>query len=245
MTELIRSQHHGKVLSLTLNRPAQKNALSIKLLRELCEVLTNEVADDSAAVIVSGAGGCFSAGADLSDLKGTIEDLVVDDAIAAAVQAIRTTPVPVIAAVDGPCLGAAVDLCLACDLRVASADAYFQIPATRLGLLYNPAAVSRIAKLTPPDTLFRLLVLGEKLEAEEAYRAGLLSYPVSIDASLETATAIAQATSANVPVAVAASKGLLNALQNGEYDPDYWNEVRNNILASPQRRAAVENAKKQ
>ncbi|MGI9294351.1 MAG: enoyl-CoA hydratase/isomerase family protein, partial [Pseudomonadales bacterium] len=141
-------------------------------------------------------------------------------------------------------LGAAVDLCLACDLRVAAADAYFQVPATRLGLLYNPVAVSRIAKLAPPDALFRLLVMGERFEAEEAYRAGLLSYAVSIGASRETAIAIAQATSANVPVAVAASKGLLNALQNGEYDPEYWNDVRKNILASPQRRAAVGNAKK-
>ncbi|MGI9286280.1 MAG: enoyl-CoA hydratase/isomerase family protein [Pseudomonadales bacterium] len=243
MTELIRAQHHGNVLSLTLNRSAQKNALSIKLLRELCESLSSEVADDSIAVIISGTGGCFSAGADLSDLKGNIEDLAVDDAVAEAVQAIRSTHVPVIAAIDGPCLGAAVDLCLACDLRVASADAYFQIPATRLGLLYNPAAVSRIAELTPPDTLFRLLVLGEKFEAEEAYRVGLLSYTVSVGASREAAIAIAQATSANVPVAVAASKGLLNALQNGDYDANYWNEVRNNILASPQRRAAVDNAK--
>ncbi len=244
MAELIRSQQHGKVLSLILNRPAQKNALSIKLLREFCEALSNELADDTAAVIVSGTGGCFSAGADLSDLKGTVEDLAVDDAIAELVQAIRNTPVPVIAAIDGPCLGAAVDLCLACDLRVASADAYFQIPATRLGLLYNPAAVSRIANVAPPDTLFRLLVLGEKFEAEEAYRAGLLSYAVSVGVSREAAIAIAQATSANVPVAVAASKGLLNALQNGEYDPDYWNEVRKNILDSPERRAAVGNAKK-
>lgn len=244
MTALIRVERSEKLLFLVLNRPAQKNALSIKLLEEFCEVLSREVTADTAAVIISGEGGCFSGGADLSDLKGTIEDLAVDDAIAEAVHAIRNTPVPVIAAIDGPCVGAAVDFCLACDLRVGSASAFIQIPATRLGLLYNPAAVSRIASAASPDTLFRLLVMGERFEAEEAFRVGLLSYAVTDGTSRDAAIAIAQASSASLPVAVAASKGLLNALQSGKYDPDYWNQVRKSILESPERRAALERAKK-
>ena len=244
MSRHLRAEHCGKILSIILDRPAQKNSLSIELLSQLSGALCEQVTDATAAVIVSGANGCFSAGADFADLTGTVEDLAVDDAIAGAVRAIQQVPVPVVAAVDGPCIGAAVDLCLACDVRAASRSAYFQIPATRLGLLYNPAAVARLARVTLPDTLFRLLVLGERLSAEEALRAGLLSYELSDGASLEAVMVRIQASSENIPRAVAASKSLLYSLNAGEYDPDHWHEVRKQILSSPERRAAVERMKK-
>lgn len=244
MTELIRVERREQLLIMVLNRPRQKNALSIALLEAFCGALSREVTADTAAVIIRGEGGCFSAGADLSDLRGTIEDLAVDDAVSAAVEAIHNTPVPVIAAIDGPCLGAAVDFCLACDVRVASAEAFIQVPATRLGLLYNPEAVARLAGAMAPDTLFRLLVLGERFTASEAARMGLLSCSVADNSSLEAALAIAERAAANVPLAVAASKGLLNALRNGSYDPEHWQQVRRTILESPERRAAVQQAKK-
>ncbi|WP_162846105.1 enoyl-CoA hydratase/isomerase family protein [Seongchinamella sediminis] len=244
MSDLIRIERDDKLLTLVLNRPERKNALSIALLEAFCKALYEEVTVQTVAVIICGEGGCFSAGADLSDLNGTLDDLAVDDAVAAAVQAINDTPVPVIAAIDGPCVGAAVDFCLACDVRVASAGAFIQIPAARLGLLYNPAAVARVARSVAPDILFRLLVLGERFLAEEAARVGLLSYPIANGGSREAAVAIARAGAGNVPLAVAASKGLLNALQDGSYDPESWNEKRRNILESPERRAAVESAKK-
>lgn len=247
MPNLIHIENKDTVTLLTLNRPAQKNALSIKLLNQLCEALSPTKLDGARAVIISGSEGCFSAGADLTDLQGTVDDVAVDEAVTKAVDAIYAAPIPVVAAIDGPCMGAAVDLALACDLRVGSASAYFRVPATRLGLLYNPTAVKRIADFVPRDALFRILVLGERIEATEASRIGLLSYPLSPDescAAVSTALSILEGSSDNDRAAVAASKGLLNALKSEQYDPDYWNDVRMGILGSPARRAAIEKAKK-
>jgi enoyl-CoA hydratase/carnithine racemase len=243
MSEQICVERHGTIVSLIMNRPAQKNALSIAILREFCHLLSREITADTSAVIVTGSRECFSAGADLSDLQGTIEDLVVDDAIAEAVNAIRSLPVPVIAAIDGPCLGAAVDLSTACDLRVASEQAYFQVPAARLGLLYNPASVARMYKCLPHDALTRLLILGEKLDAKEAWRIGLVTHLAESQGSHELALSIARNAKDNVLSAVAASKGLLNALASDQYDAAKWNEVRCTILSSPERREAIEKAK--
>ena len=154
MTELIRVTHQSGVVSLFLNRPERRNALSLALLSRLSDALSSEIHDDTSALIVSGGDGCFSAGADLADLTGTLEDLGMDDAIEEVTQKIRDLPVPVIAAIDGPCLGGAFDLALSCDLRIAAADAFFQVPATRLGLLYNPRSILRWRQLLGRDAVF-------------------------------------------------------------------------------------------
>jgi len=141
MNEPIRVVHGEGVVSFFLNRPERRNALSLTLLARLSDALSSEIRGDTSAVIVSGVGGSFSAGADLSDLIGTLQDLGMDDAIEEVTLKIRDLPVPVIAAIDGPCLGGAFDLALSCDHRIASRDAFFQVPATRLGLLYNPRSI--------------------------------------------------------------------------------------------------------
>lgn len=241
--ELLVSAENGVVL-LQLNRPQQRNALSLALLDELAQALAALATQEVSGVVLCGTSTCFSAGADFSDLQGTAADVAMDDAVAAVVAAIGDLSVPVIAALDGYCLGAAVDLVLACDLRLIAKDAWLQVPATRLGLLYNPTAIARLSRNVSADVMFRLLVMGERFEAAEAARIGLVSYaPVAGDVN-EQALQLLRTAADNDAFAVAGSKQLLRALYQGNYDPDYWESVRLQTLSTPQRRAAVENAKK-
>jgi enoyl-CoA hydratase len=243
MTELIRVTHQEGVVSIFLNRPERRNALSLELLSTLGNALSREIRDDTSALIISGVDGSFSAGADLADLTGTPEDLGMDDAIEDVTGKIRDLPVPVIAAIDGPCLGGAFDLALSCDFRIASKDAFFQVPATRLGLLYNPRSIVRMRQLLGRDAVFRMLVLGERLDADAACRAGIVSR-VTEGASYNAAMEIAQATLGNIRSAVAATKKLLNAMDEIDYDPGEWEQQRRALLSSPERLAAVTSEKK-
>jgi enoyl-CoA hydratase/carnithine racemase len=243
MAELIKVTHHPGVVSLFLNRPERRNAMSLALLKELSRALSEEITDETGAVVLSGGEGCFSAGADLSDMMGTIEDLRMDDAIEEVTTKIRGLPVPVIAAIDGPCMGGAIDLALCCDHRIASSDAFFQVPAARLGLLYNPRAIVRMQQLLGRDAVFCLLVLGERLDAVKARRAGVVAHVVE-GASYDAALKIAQSSTTNIREAVAATKQLLNAIDRVDYDPEEWDRRRLELMSSPRRKTVVEREKK-
>ncbi len=243
MMKPILAEHHDDVVTILLNRPERKNALSLNLLQALSEALTNAQQADTAALILTGVGGCFSAGADLNELTGTIDDLEVDDAIEAVVGKIREFPAPVIAAIDGPCLGGAFDLAISCDVRIASADAFFQLPATRLGLLYNPRAIQRMHRLLGRDTVFRLLVTGERFDAETALGIGIVSRIAEESESHATALTYGRQAASNSRSAVADTKNLLNALDSGTCDPAFWEQQRRLHLSSDERRAAVTAAK--
>ncbi len=243
MTEQVLVEAADGVATLTLNRPERGNALSIGLLGEFCEAMAAQLAAGVRAITVTGAGGRFSAGADLAELSGTLEDLAVDEAIAGAVTAIREAPVPVIAAVEGACVGAGLDLACACDARVASASAFFELPAARLGLLYNPAAVARLRAVLGRPALTRLLVIGERLGAEEALAAGLVSRLVAAGQAAQAAAGLAHHAANNGAHAMAASKALIAALDTGDLDLAHWDRVRAASLSSPERRQAVARAK--
>ena len=166
------------ICEIVLDDPGRKNALSYTLLNDLSNSLTEAKQDDARAVIITGAGDVFSAGANFEDLTGTIDDIAIDDAIEQIVLQIRDMPAPVFAAIEGPCMGGAVDIALACDFVVASEDAFFEIPAARLGLLYNPEAVKRWHARVGGQTLRRILLLGERFTSAEAQQAGVVSHLV-------------------------------------------------------------------
>jgi enoyl-CoA hydratase len=243
MTELVRVVREAGIVSLFLNRPERRNALSLALLAELSEALSDEIREDTTAFIISGVNGFFSAGGDLSDMTGTPADLRIDDAIEEVTRKIQELPVPVIAAIDGPCMGGAFDLALSCDHRIAAQDAFFQVPAARLGLLYNPRAIVRMRQRLGRDGVFRVLVLGERLDAAEARVAGVVSHVVE-GPSHDAALKIAQAARGNIRSAVGATKHLLNAIDSMHYDPDEWEARRREMMSSPDREKAVIKEKK-
>ena len=216
------------------------------MLAELRKVF--ESADGCGGMVVTGEDGVFSAGADLDDLTGTPEDLAYDDDLAETTDLIRTAPFPVVAALEGPCIGAAVELALACDLRVASSDAWLQVPAVRLGILYNPRTIVRLHRTLPRETVTRLLLLAERFSARSAQAAGLVSEVTEPGATAARAEELASRTPGTdagsfAAGAVAATKGLLADLDQGTFDPDHWHRVRLGLLGSDDRRRAVAAAK--
>jgi enoyl-CoA hydratase len=224
---------------VTLSRPERRNALSLSLLGDLARVFGAAGVTAWRAVVLEGSAGCFSAGADLTELAGTADDVAMDNAIAEAARALRDTPVPVVAAIEGPCLGAAVELALACDVRIASQTAYFEIPAVRLGTLYRPQAYAEMARILPPDTLVRLALLGDRLGAREASRAHLVSMvaPPGL-ARPEALRRLARLPGPGWP-AVGATKRLLRDIALGTFEAASWEQRRVELLSSPERRSAL------
>jgi len=234
----------NSIWELVLDNPGCRNALSLSLLDELHQKLVAARDGRPRAVILTGAGDTFSAGADFRDLTGTIDDLAIDNAIEEIVDCIRSMPAPVIAAIEGPCMGGAVDIALACDFLVASEEAFFEVPATRMGLLYNPRAVTRWRSRLSGLTLRRMLLLGERISATEAVGAGVVSHLVAPGSSRKKSIALAERVLLGTSNAVAASKGLLVALESGDTDLTRWEKTRLEILASPERHEMVVRAKK-
>lgn len=242
MKALLISRSNGIVV-ITFNRPASRNALSLQLLSELAESLLADNLVGASAIVIDGAGETFSAGADISELTGTSRDVVIDDSIGAAVLAIKNTRIPVIASITGPCIGAAVDIALACDIRVASGDSYFQVPAVRLGLLYNPAGVARMHAELSREVLDRVLVRGEKIAASAAFACGLLTHtPLGVKSG--GVHPAAQKDSSVQGIAATSTIKLLDDLDAKRFDPEYWERVRREILNSPERAAAVQAAQR-
>ena len=244
MSGRVATSSHGGVLEVAFENAGRRNALSLSLLSALSRAIDDaRQAGDVRAVVLAGAGDGFSAGADLADLTGTIADRAVDDAIQGAAASIRDCPVPVIAAVEGPCIGGALELALNCDAIVAAEGAYFALPATELGLLYDPRAVARLRHRLSPAALRWLLLLGERIDALTGAEVGLVASVVCEGAARANAWALAERVAARPPHAVAATKKLLNELEQDCARLDEWERLRLDILDSTERRERLQQAK--
>jgi enoyl-CoA hydratase len=230
---------HGKVLQLILDAPHRRNALSRPMLAALADAV-RDVDTSVTGLVISGRGETFSAGADFGELTGTSADVTFDAAVATVTRAIRASPRVVIAAVEGPCVGAAADVALSCDLRVAAEGSYVQIPAVRLGLLYNPEAIIRWRSTFRGDALRGLLLLGERVCAKKAFGAGLVGYLAPPGEAVKRALALFDDIDTAHLEAIASTKAVLN---DDATDPDAWQQRRYDLLDSAERRAAVERAR--
>lgn len=233
---LVQQQRDG-ILEVILDRPERRNALSRDLLRALHRTFTH-LSPDVRVVMLAASGPVFTAGADFADLTGTARDVEYDRDLSAACRSIRECPVPVLAKVDGGCLGAGVELVTSCDARIVGSDAWFRVPALELGLLYNPEAVRRLYRQLPRTTLTRLFVLADRIDADDALASGLATHAVpgqTDEIGLQIATRLADA----APEAMAATRALLGDLDTDAYDPDEWQATRLHILDSADRRTAV------
>ena len=170
-------------LRITLNRPQVLNALSLDLLRDLLDALTGPAADpDVRAVLITGAGRGFSAGADLGDTP-------VDQDIGAlleryyhpVVRAIAGLRKPVVAGVNGVAAGAGLSLAVACDVRVASSAARFTIGFTGIGLVMDAGSSYFLPRLIGPGRTLDLAFGNRPVSADEALRIGLVESVVAAD----------------------------------------------------------------
>ncbi len=245
MTELVLTEWEEGVCTLTLNNSRKKNALSLALLAELAQAV-EKLADNEElrAVILQGAKGTFSVGADLTDVTGTTADQEIDERISGVCQLMHKLPVPCLAAIEGHCVGGAVSIALGCDILVLSENAYFEIPAIRLGLLYNPDSMKQLHARLGSGILTRLLLLGERCNASTMLQTGMVGGVVPEGTAYEKALKLAKKVT-YTSKALAATKSLIIALEQGQSDLSHWFDIRNKILGSAERRAALALVKEQ
>lgn len=230
-------RRHGSVLEVVLDRAERRNALSRALLTEIRQVFA-DLPEDVRAVVLTSSDRVFCAGADFADLTGTSADLDYDRDLEDACSAIRRSAVPVVAVVDGACVGAGVELATSCDVRIAGPKAWFRVPAVELGLLYNPASIRRIHAVLPRTTITRLLVLAERFDADDALRSELVTHTADGDPR-EQGLTLAERLSGLPRDALAATRSLLHHLDEGRYDDVEWQGTRIRLMDSPDRNAAV------
>ena len=237
-SDIVIDRDDPAVVVVTLNRPARRNAVSLAMWNELGRIFTQLGDDrDVRAIILTGAGGVFSAGADISEfniVRATIEDGRAYEAAADHCQtAIASCPKPTIAAISGPCYGGAVGISLACDFRVADQSAYFAIPAARLsnvyGVVETRAVFDAVGLAVAKDVLFT----GRRYEADEAHRMGLATHLADVDA-LASARKLAVDLSASAPLTIKGAKVVLEAIARGETElrKDAIQSVMDEAIAS-------------
>jgi enoyl-CoA hydratase len=210
----------GGVVELVLNKPEKANAMSPDFWADLPRLLGELDADPSVRVVLlTGAGRHFTSGMDLSTfanlaklfsqeqgraayaMRGIIKDLQH------SFTAIEQARFPVIAAIHGACIGGGIDLITACDMRIASADAYFAVEEINIGMAADVGTLQRLPKLIAPAVAAELAYTGRRFSVEEAQRIGLVS-AIHSDASAarEAGLALARQIAARSPLAIAGIK---------------------------------------
>lgn len=242
MSADLRVEAKDDVVLVTLDRPQRRNALSRAMLEALLAAVKDAIANRAQAFVLTGSGDCFSAGADIAELTGTAEDLSFDESLGEIAALLQDAPFLTLAAIEGPCVGAALDLACACDARIVTPAAFFELPAVRLGLLYNPTTIARLHGALPSATLMRLLLLAERIDGVAAMAAGLASRMAESGQAVETAFESARRVTA-FPLALLHSKQLLRNLDSGAFDLAEWQSIRMQLLTSAERAAAIASAK--
>ena len=210
---MIHQEQRGPVALVTIDRPERRNAVDHEALLGLADAIGAAAASSSTRVLVlTGAGGHFCAGADLTGVEG--EGFGVT--LRVVLTGLRDAPFVTMAAVAGPALGAGTQLAAACDLRVASRGAKFGVPAAKLGLMVDDWTVRRVAQLAGSGPARAMLLAAEVVDGERAHELGLVQRLGDLSDALAWADEIA----ALAPLTIAGHKAALNRVEAGGPDDD-------------------------
>jgi E-phenylitaconyl-CoA hydratase len=209
----IRYDKDGDIATITIDRPEAMNAMDRETSQELAEAFQDFDRDERLRVaILTGAGDrAFSAGADLKKMYGRGEDGNIREIwdherqwrLGQRLQVWK----PLIAAINGYCLAGGLELAMGCDIRLASETASFGCPEVRWGILHGYGAL-RLPKTVPLSSAMEMLLTGERIDAQEAYRLGIVSRVVPAAELMPTARRLAEKICANGPLAVRVTKEL-------------------------------------
>ena len=184
----VHADRHGDVSLLTIDRQDRRNAVDHETLRAIERGITDAVEQGARALVLTGAGGHFCAGADLTGL----EDSGFATVLRGALDLLATAPIPTIAAVDGAALGAGTQLASFCDLRVATPAASFGIPAAKLGLMVDAATVQKVVELAGAGPARSMLLAAEVIDGTRAHQLGFVQRLGDLDVALAWAAEIAR-----------------------------------------------------
>jgi enoyl-CoA hydratase len=217
-------ERDGPVVVLTMNRPERKNALTIDMIVRMADAWEMIDGDDAIrCAILTGAGSSYCVGGDMSDgwmAGGGHRDPAIEarmkvdpSVIGKGLLLTRWLRKPLLAAVNGECLGGGCEMLQQTDIRVAEEQAIFGVPEARRGLIAGAGSTMRLKRQIPYTIAMEMLITGRILSAEEALRWGLVGHVVPKGGALAKAREIAAIICANGPLSVAASKA--SAVETG------------------------------
>lgn len=258
------TEHH--VAHLRLCRPAQRNTMNAAFFGELVAAFAEiDARTDVRAVVISSTGKHFTAGLDLIEFASLLSQVPAGDRGRTSEQlrrlvvqmqesfsVIERCRVPVLAAVQGGCVGGGVDLISACDLRYCSEDAFFTIAEINIGITADLGTLQRLPKLIPDGVAREMAYTGRRLEAARAYQLGLVSAVAPThEALVETTLQAAREIAARSPLAVAGTKEVLrysreHSVEDGLRYVAAWQagmlftaDVLEQLMANQEKRPAV------
>lgn len=249
-TELVLTERRDAVLTITINRPAQKNAVNRAVAVDLASALDLLDSDPTLSVgVLTGAGGTFSAGMDLKAFANGETPILPGRGFGGLTQAVVRKPL--IAAVEGWALGGGFEMALACDLIVAAENAKFGLTEVKRGLIAGEGGVIRLPRRLPYHVALKVLLTGDPISAVDANQYGLLSELTPPGAALAAAQELARRIAGNAPLALAKVKQVLRETQ-GLNDADAFarqsgtarsllttEDAREGALAFAEKRAPV------
>ncbi|TSD65790.1 enoyl-CoA hydratase [Aeromicrobium piscarium] len=229
---------HERVTVLTLQRPERRNALNLDLCHELDAAARAAVEGGARVLVVTGEGTAFCAGADLTGVYG--DEFI--EALYGMLHGLTRLPVPIIAAVNGPAIGAGTQLAIACDLRVADDTARFAVPTAKNGMAVDAWTIRTLGKLAGMGPARRMMLAAETIERDEALSCGLADRTGTLDDAVAWAQEIAEL----APLTVAYNKLVLNGSRADDerIETEFarvWasEDVREAALARTEKRAPV------
>jgi len=170
-------EHTPPLALITINRADKHNAISLQTLAEMRQAVAAAAEDDSIRVIaITGAGGkSFASGSDLAEVAERDLRIALEPLVQGLAEQLENTPKPTIAAIDGICMGGGLEVALGCDLRICTPQSRFATPEGRLGIIPGGGATARLPRIVGKGWGMEMLLMGETIDAEGAYRIGLVT----------------------------------------------------------------------
>ena len=225
-TERVKAWLDGAVLHVRFNNPAKHNAVSADMWQALPPLLAKAEKDDAVRMVVfSGEGEkSFVSGADISqfeDLRAAKEAVKKYEVFAEeALQGIHHFAKPTLACIRGYCIGGGVNIAISCDLRIASSDSVFSIPATRLGLGYRLSAMKNLVDLVGPGNAQDMFFTARRLDAAEAHRIGLVNRVAPREGLEALLAEYVQSVTTGAPLTLKAGKRIVREVLKPDADID-------------------------
>ena len=206
------TRRDGPVSVLELNRPDRRNALDLTQCRAIAQAADAEVAAGARVLVITGRGSSFCSGADLGGVYG--EEFL--DALYGMLHGLTRLPVPIIAAVNGPAIGAGTQLALACDLRMAEESAKFAVPTAKNGMAVDAWTIRALAAAAGRGIARRLMLAAESIDRDQAMSCGLVDRVGGIDEAVAWAHEIAEL----APLTLAHNKAVLTEAIDTAQSPE-------------------------
>jgi enoyl-CoA hydratase/carnithine racemase len=209
--------------TLTLNRREKRNALSVAMWSAIPALVAEAVADQGVKLLfVRGSGGVFASGADISEMPTVYATsqaaLENDEKIQGAMVALENCPKPVIALIEGPCVGGGCGIALACDIRIGAVGSLYGVTPAKLGLVYGAADTRRLVQAVGLSMAKDILFTGRLLDAKEAHSVGLIDHLVDADDLDAAAADYAKKIGAASQFSIRNQKAILALLRTGADD---------------------------